>query len=143
MYPLALVGATFVGTFFWPASPEAAVALFSVQRGWPALAVGALAAVGQGLAYLVIYPTGDQIQRRWRWFGRKCEKLRARYGERLARGGLPIACASGLAGVPPSSTLVAVAAGLGMQARWLLPVLFLMRLVRFTVAAALATRVIH
>jgi hypothetical protein len=142
MYPLALVGATFVGTFFWPASPEAAVALFAAQRAWPALAVGLLAAAGQGVAYLLIYPTGDQIQRRWRWFGRQCQQVKERYGARLTRSGLPLACASGLVGVPPSSALVAVAAGLGLRARWLLPVLFVMRVVRFTFMAAVAMRVV-
>jgi membrane protein YqaA with SNARE-associated domain len=142
MYALALAATTFVGTFFWPASPEAAVALFATQRAWPALAIGLLAAAGQGLAYLIIYPTGEQIRRRWPWFGRQCQRVQERYGARLTRSGLPLACASGLVGVPPSSALVAVAPGLGLRARWLLPVLLLMRVLRFTFMAAIATRVV-
>jgi hypothetical protein len=143
MYPLALMGTTFVGTFFWPASPEAAVALFVSQRGWSPLAVGMVAAAGQGLAYLLLYPSGEQVRRRWAWFGRQCERVRVRYGARLAQGGLPLACASGLVGVPPSSALVALAPGLGLRARWLLPVLVVMRIVRFTVVAALAIHVVR
>jgi hypothetical protein len=143
MYALALIGTTFVGTFFWPASPDVAVALFMSRRGWNALTVGLLAAAGQGMAYAVIYPTGEQIRRRWRWFGRQCERVRVRFGPRLTTRGLPIACASGLIGVPPSSALVAVAPGLGLRARWLLPVLFVMRVLRFTLIAALASRVVR
>jgi hypothetical protein len=143
MYALALIGTTFIGTFSWPASPDVAVALFMSQRGWNALAVGLLAAAGQGAAYTVIYPSGEQIRRRWPWFGRQCERVRVRFGARLARRALPIACASGLIGVPPSSALVAVAPGLGLRARWLLPVLFVMRVVRFTFIAAIASRVVR
>jgi membrane protein YqaA with SNARE-associated domain len=143
MYALALIASTFVGTFFWPASPEAAVALFVSQRGWNALLVGLVAAAGQGLAYVLIYPSGEQIRQRWPWFGRQCERVRLRFGARLAQGGLPLACSSGLVGVPPSSVLVALAPGLGLRARWLLPVLFVMRVLRFTFIAAVASRVIR
>jgi hypothetical protein len=142
MYALALAATTFVGTFFWPASPEGAVALFVTQRGWFPLLVGLVAALGQVVAYLVLFLSGDQIRRRWPWFGRQCDRMRTKYASWLGKGAVPLACSSGLLGLPPSSTLVAVAPGLGLPARWLIPVLFVMRVARFTFVATVASRVL-
>jgi membrane protein YqaA with SNARE-associated domain len=138
MEALALIGTAFVGTFFWVVNPEAATALFASQRAWPALLVGALAASGQGAAHALLFFFGGQLRRRWRWFNRQCERAQERHGKLLARGTLPLACTSGLAGVPPALATVALAPGLGLRASRILPALFLMRIVRFTVVAAVA-----
>jgi hypothetical protein len=138
MYALGLVLAGFVGTVFWPASPEAAVVLCVAERGWPPLAIGALAALGQLAAQAALFAGGDHLRRRWGWFDRKCIRARERYGARLTRGVLPLAAASGLLGLPPSSVTSALAPGLGLRASRLLPLLFVMRVVRFTVVAAVA-----
>ncbi len=142
MTSLALMGATFVGTFFWPASPEAAVALYVSRQGLP-LVAALLAAAGQGVAYLLLLLFGEQIRRRWGWFARQCERVRARYQQRLTRSAVPLTCASGLVGLPPSSTLVAIAPGIGLDARWVVPLLVLTRVVRFAVIATAASKVIR
>jgi hypothetical protein len=140
MDALALVAVGFVGTFFWVISPEAAVVVFASQRGWPAPVIGLLAATGQAAAHLVLFTTGDQLRRRWRWFEAKCERARARHGRWLEKGVVPLGCLSGLVGIPPSSVTAALAPGLGLRAGALLPLLFAMRIVRLTTIAVLAAR---
>ena len=51
---------------------------------------------------------------------------------------MALGCASGLVGLPPSSVTAALAPGLGLSARVLLPVMFAMRIIRISVVAALA-----
>jgi hypothetical protein len=141
MEAMALVVTAFVGTFFWVASPEGAVALAS-QRGWSPFLVGALAAVGQGTALALLFTFGDQLRRRWPWFDRQCERVRRKHGARLARGEVPLACSSGLLGLPPASVTAALAPGLGLRAR-MLPLLLAMRFVRLTATALVAIRIGH
>jgi hypothetical protein len=141
MEALALVAIGFVGTVFWVISPEAAAAVYASQRGWPALTVGLLAGAGQGAAHLVLYATGDQLRRRWRWFDRKCQRAVLRYGGWLSRGAIPLGCLSGLLGIPPSSVTAALAPGLRLPAKLLLPLLLAMRVIRLTVVALIAGRV--
>jgi hypothetical protein len=141
MDALALVAVGFVGTFFWVASPEAAVAVYASQRGWSPLLIGALAATGQAAAHAVLYFTGAQLRLRWRWFERKCERARLRHGRLLEKGVIPLGCVSGLLGIPPSSVTATLAPGLGMPARAVLPLLFAARVVRLSLVAALAVRV--
>jgi hypothetical protein len=138
MDAVALWGVGTVGTVFWLLSPEAAAALFASQRSWPPPLIGLLVAVGQATAHLALYLTGDQLRRRWRWFDRKCERARARHGRWLMKGLVPLGLASGLIGLPPSSVVAALAPGLGLSGRLLLPLLFAMRLVRLTAVAYLA-----
>jgi hypothetical protein len=127
-----------LGTVFWVLSPEAAAALYVSQRHWHPLVVGPLVATGQATAHLILYLTGDQLRRRWRWFDRKCERARIRYGAWLLKGLVPIGLASGLIGIPPSSVTTALAPGLGLSGRVLLPLLFAMRVLRITAVAYLA-----
>jgi len=141
MEALALVAIGYVGTVFWPLSPEGAAALYVSQRGWHPLLVGLLAATGQAGAHATLYFAGDQLRRRWPWFDGKCERARARHGRLLQRGQVPLALVSGLLGIPPSSVTAALAPGLGIPARLLLPLLFVMRVIRISVVAALGAGV--
>jgi hypothetical protein len=138
MDALALWGVGFVGTVFWPLSPEAAVALYTARGHWHPLLAGPLVAGGQACAHLVLYLGGEQLRRRWRWFDAKCERARVRYGGWLHKGLVPLGCASGLIGLPPSSVTAALAPGLGLSGRRLLPLLFGMRVLRLTAVAYLA-----
>lgn len=132
-----LFGIAILGTVFWPASPEAAAALFaSSQRSHP-LTVGLLAGGGQAVALTVLFLFGDQLRARWGWFDRKCERLRARLGPRLANSAFVVASVSGLVGFPPVSLVATLAPGVAPRPAPLLPVMIVTRIVRFTVLAAL------
>jgi membrane protein YqaA with SNARE-associated domain len=136
-----LVGIAFVGTFFWPISPEAGAVLWTTRYGWDPLLVGLVAAAGQAAAHILLFVFGDQIRRRWRWFDRQCERARARFGDRLSRNTVWLGVTSGLLGLPPTSATAALASGLGLSAARLLPAIFLMRVIRFAVVAAIAAHV--
>jgi membrane protein YqaA with SNARE-associated domain len=138
--PFGLLGIAFVGTFFWPVSPEAGAVLWATRYGWNPALVGLIAAAGQGAAHVVLFLFGDQIRRRWRWFDRQCEQARLRFGDRLKRSTPVLGVTSGLLGLPPTSVLSALAPGLGLRAGRLLPVMFAMRVIRFGVVAAIAAR---
>lgn len=139
MEALGLVAIGFVGTVVWVVNPEATTALYVARRGWlPALVV-LLVAVGQAGAHAVLFAAGDQVRRRWRWFDRQCERARVGLGRLLSRGAWPVALASGLVGLPPSSATAALAPGLGLRAGSILPLLFAMRVVRLSIIAALVT----
>jgi len=139
--PLGLLGIAFVGTFFWPVSPEAGAVLWTTRYGWNPLLVALVAASGQAGAHLVLYFFGDQIRRRWRWFDRQCERARLRFGDRLARGTPWLGVTAGLIGLPPTSATAALAPGLRLDPRYLLPIMFLGRVVRFAVVTIIASRV--
>ena len=138
MPPLSLLGIAFVGTFFWPLSPEAAAVLGVSRYGWHPLLVGLVGATGQGVAYVVLFAFGDQIRQRWRWFDRQCQKVRLRFGKRLTGSTPFLAVTSGLIGLPPTSATAAIAPGLGLSPWVLLPLMFATRFVRFAVVAAIA-----
>jgi membrane protein YqaA with SNARE-associated domain len=142
MLALTLFGIALLGTMIWVVSPEAAVALYASQRRWHPLVIGLLAASGQVAAQALLYAFGHQLRRRWRWFDRQCESVRRRYGQRLQGGVVALAATSGLVGFPPISVVATLAPGLGLRATRLLPLTFVARVVRFTVLAAAALRVI-
>src|SRR6478736_8722435 len=55
-----LFGITIVGTVFWLASPEAAVALFaSTQKTWNPAIVGLVGAGGQAVSLTLLFLFGD------------------------------------------------------------------------------------
>jgi membrane protein YqaA with SNARE-associated domain len=141
MPALALVALAFGGTFFWPLSPDVAVALFATKYPRAAPFAGLLAALGQAIAHIVLYTFGDQLRRRWSWFDRQCQRWRTRYQARLARGALAVTAVGGIFGIPPSSVTAALAPGMGLPALQVLPMLFLGRLVRFTFVALVAMQV--
>jgi membrane protein YqaA with SNARE-associated domain len=142
MLALSLFGIALLGTVVWVVSPEAAVAVYASQRRWHPLVIGLLAASGQAAGQALLFAFGAQLRRRWRWFDRRCEAVRQRYGNRLQGGALALAGTSGLLGLPPISVTAALAPGLGLRATHLLPLTFVARVVRFTVLAAAALRVI-
>lgn len=129
-----LCAASFVGTVFWIVSPEAAVALAGAQHRWSPLAIGLCAAGGQAVALTGLFFFGAELRRRWRWFDRKCE--RARTGslgrERTSTG---VAVTAGLLGFPPVSVTTTLLPGVAPRPLRLLPLVLVLRLVRFTALA--------
>ena len=130
---LASVAAVaFIGTVFWVASPEAATALAGAQHRWSPLAIGLAAAGGQSVALVGLYFFGSQLRRRWRWFDRQCERARARSPlgstQRYATGAVVTA---GLLGFPPVSVTATLLSGLAPRPLQLLPLMLVLRLVRF------------
>jgi hypothetical protein len=140
MSAATLFGIAIVGTLIWVASPEAAVAVFASTQKWNPALVALIAAGGQAVALTFLFLFGDQLRRRWRWFDRQCERVRARIGPRMARSSYVVAAASGLLGFPPASVTATLSPGLAPRPRPLLPLLIAMRFARFTVLAALAAR---
>ena len=134
-----LFGIGVLGTVFWLASPEAAVALFASSRSWNPFLVALVAAGGQAVSLTLLFLFGGQLRRRWGWFDRKCVRVQARLGERMARSAVVVASTSGLLGFPPISVAATLAPGLAPRPRPLLPLMLVMRVLRFTVIAALAT----
>jgi len=57
-----LFGIAVLGTVFWLASPEAAVALFASSRRLPPLVVGLVAGGGQAVSLTVLFLFGDQLR---------------------------------------------------------------------------------
>ena len=94
----ALFGIAVIGTLFWLASPEAAVALFASKQQWHPVAIAAVAAGGQAVSLTLLFLFGGQLRRRWRWFDQKCERVRARFGDRMTRNAIIVSAASGLLG---------------------------------------------
>jgi len=133
-----LLGIGFAGTFVWPISPDAAAAVYAAGKVAHPLAVGATLALGQAGAHAVLFAFGGQLRQRWAWFDRQCERVRERHARRLGRGVAVLGVTSGLLGLPPTSITAALAPGLEISAARLLPLLFAMRVVRFTVLASLA-----
>jgi hypothetical protein len=139
MSAATLFGLTALGTVFWLASPEAAVALFASRRDWNPVLIGLVAAGGQAVSLTLLFLFGEQLRRRWRWFDGKCERVRARLGDRMARSAFVVGSSSGLLGVPPASVSATLAPGLAPRPLPVLLLLIAARVVRLSVVAALAT----
>ena len=125
----------FVGTVFWPASPEAATALAGAQHRWSPLLLGLVAAAGQSVALTGLFFFGDQLRRRWRWFDRKCARARERSRLGTERTAAWVVVGAGLLGFPPVSVTATLLPGVAPRARRLLPLMLALRFVRFTVLA--------
>ena len=127
-----LAGVSFLGTVFWLASPEAAAALAGAQHRWSALTIGFCAAGGQSVALVGLYFFGAQLRRRWRWFDRQCERVRARSpAENTQRYATGVVVTAGLLGFPPVSVTATLLAGVAPRPLPLLPLMLLLRVVRF------------
>ena len=135
---VTLFGIAVVGTIFWLASPEAAVAVFASREHWNPVAIGLVAGGGQAVSLTLLFLFGDQLRRRWRWFDGKCERVRTRFGARLSRNAIVVASTSGLLGFPPVSVAATLAPALAPRPALLLPLMVLLRVVRLTLLAALA-----
>ena len=138
MKSLALLVVGFVGTVFWPASPEAATVLYVADRAGPPIAAALLVFAGQATAVTLLLLFGDRLGGRWRWLDRRWQRVRDRYGARLAQARLPLAVTSGLAGVPAVSLTALLAASAGLGSRRFTCVLLGARLVRFILIATFA-----
>lgn len=139
----SLVGLAFVGTFFWPASPEAAAIYYVTARGWFPLTVALFAALGQVAAAGALFGLGGELRRRWRWFDGRCQAAQAKVGKYLAKGQWALASGSGLLGVPPMSVTAALAPGLGVSPWLFFPLVFLGRVVRFVLVTTVILRLRH
>jgi membrane protein YqaA with SNARE-associated domain len=135
-----LFGIAVIGTLFWVASPEAAVALFASKQEWSPAVIAAVAAGGQAVSLTLLFLFGGQLRRRWRWFDRQCERIRTRFGDRMTRNAIVVSAVSGLVGLPPLSVSATLAPGLAPRPAPLLPLMIGMRFVRFIVVAALVVR---
>jgi hypothetical protein len=128
----SIAAVAFIGTVFWVASPEAATALAGAQHRWSPLTIGLAAAGGQSVALVGLYFFGSQLRRHWRWFDRQCERARARSAlgntQRYATGAVVTA---GLLGFPPVSVTATVLSGVAPRPLRLLPLMLVLRLVRF------------
>lgn len=142
MSPAALFGIAMVGTVFWPASPEAAVVLFASSHHWDPLVIGLMVGGGQAVSLTLLFVFGEQLRRRWRWFDRKCERVRQRLGDRMSRRAIVVATVSGLFGLPPASVSATLAPSLAPRPLPLLPLMITMRVVRFTAAAFAANHLV-
>ena len=134
-----LFGIAVIGTLFWVASPEAAVALFASRQQLHPVAIAAVAAGGQAVSLTLLFLFGEQLRRRWGWFDRQCQRVRARLGDRGARNAMAIAATSGLIGFPPASVSATLAPGMAPRSAPLLPLLIVTRFARFVVLASLVT----
>jgi hypothetical protein len=135
---LTLFGIACVGTVFWAVSPELATMVFARGHAWHPVSVGLLAAAGQVIALVALFVFGAELRRYWRWFDRKCERARERLASRPQKA-LVVFAAAGLFGFPPVSVTAALAPGLVPQPRRLLSLMAVLRVVRFSVLAAVAT----
>jgi len=124
-----------LGTVFWLASPEAAVALAATQHRWSPLAIGLVAGAGQAVALAGLFFFGAELRRRWRWFDRKCE--RARTETRLGTHGTStgVVVAASLLGIPPVSVTAALLPGVAPRPGRLLPLMLVLRFLRFAAMA--------
>jgi membrane protein YqaA with SNARE-associated domain len=132
-----LVAVSFVGTVIWPLSPDAALLVYVAAGDHPVLEAALLATAGQTAMFLLLYRLGDRLRARWPWLDRRCQQVRMRWGARLQASTRPLACASGLVGLPPSVPTVLLAAALGLPARTTLSLLITCRAAWF-VGLALA-----
>jgi hypothetical protein len=127
----SLAAIAFIGTVFWVASPEAATALAGAQHRWSPLAIGFAAAGGQSVALVGLYFCGGQLRRHWRWFDRQCERARSRSPLGTQRYAIGAIVTAGLLGFPPVSVTAALLSGVAPRPLQLLPLMLLLRLVRF------------
>lgn len=132
---LSLAAVACLGTVFWPVSPEAAIALAGTQHRWPPVTIGLIAAGGQSLALLGLFFFGAELRRRWAWFDRKCERARTETRLGSERTSTGVVVAASLLGVPPVSVTAAVLPGVAPRPWRLLPVMLVLRLLRFTAMA--------
>lgn len=119
---------------------EATAVIFGKEMGWHWASVGMTCALGQSLAYMLIYMGGDKLLGRWQWLSRQVARTRVRFEERLTRGYLSIALVAGSVGVPPAIAVVALAGGFRVRMSTLLPVVFVGRFARFALLAAVGTQ---
>ena len=111
------------------------------QSGWHPLTVGLTCAAGQTLAYAFLFRCGDWLYARWRWAGRQVERTRRKYGARLSQSFLTLTAPAALIGLPPMTAMAALAGSFQVRLLPMIAIAFSLRLVRFTVLAAVGDRI--
>jgi len=132
---LQLLGISFVGSVFWVLNTEAAAVYYGGTLGYFPWVVGGVCATGQVLMHVVLYYCGSGLTKKWRWLRKKVERVRTKYGDKLEKRYLYLSFMAGIFGVPPVLIMAIMAPGFGVRLRVLVPVLFLGRIIRFTLLA--------
>jgi hypothetical protein len=114
------------------------VVLCASQRRWLPIAIALIATGGQAVALAGLFLFGDQLRRRWSWFDRKCKNVRLFQRPDIGRYAAAVAASSGLLGLPPASVTATLSAGVIPRPLRLLPIMIVLRTVRFGVIATLA-----
>ncbi len=138
---VGLIALSFVGSVFWLVNTEGTAIVYGSQRGWNPLVVGLCCAIGQLGMHSILYFAGGRVLARWRWLREREARVRARYGERLEKRYLAISAFAALTGAPPVVIMSVLASGFGIPARHYLPLMFPLRVVRFTILAALGVQI--
>lgn len=133
---LSLLAFSFAGGIVWIFNVESAAVLYGGKSAWHPLAVGLTCAAGQTLAYTFLFYCGDWLYAHWRWAGRKIERTRLKYGERLSKSFLTLTAPAALVGLPPMTAMAALAGSFQVRPLPLLAIAFSLRVVRFTLLAA-------
>lgn len=137
---LSLLLLSIAGGVVWVFNVEAAAVLYGSKGFHPAL-VGVTCAVGQSIAYTLLYFGGDWLLRRWGWWRRSLERMRARWGERLRKGFLGATATAALIGIPPMTGMAAIAGGFDVRYPPMIAIALGLRTVRFIVLAAAGSRI--
>jgi membrane protein YqaA with SNARE-associated domain len=138
---LGLIALSFVGSVVWLVNTEGTAIVYGSQHGWHPLVVGVCCAIGQLGMHSLLYLGGERLLRRWRWLREREARVRARWGERLERRYLYLTGVAALTGVPPMIVLSCLAGGFGVPLRHYVAVVFPLRIVRFTVLAAVGQQI--
>ncbi len=138
---LSLLAFSFAGGILWVFNVESAAVVYGNQGGWHPLVVGLTCAAGQSLAYTFLFYCGDWLCAHWRWVGKQVDKTRNKYGERLSKSFLTLTAPAALIGLPPMTAMAALAGGFQVRLLPLIAIAFSLRLIRFTILAAVGDKV--
>jgi membrane protein YqaA with SNARE-associated domain len=139
---ISLLFLSFAGGIVWVFNVEAAAMLYGAAGGWNPVLVGVTCALGQSLAYTLLFFAGDRLLRRWGWGRRQVERALARYGERLAHSFLALTVPAALVGLPPMTGMAALAGGFRVRFAPLIGIALTLRTVRFVVLAAAGAQIV-
>ncbi len=137
---LSLLLLSIAGGVIWLFNVEAAAILYGSNGFNPAL-VGVTCALGQSIAYTILYFGGDWLLRRWGWWRRRLEQMRARFHDRLHKGFLGATATAALLGIPPMTGMAAIAGSFEVRYPPLIAIALPLRTVRFIVLAAAGSRI--
>lgn len=139
---VSLLFLSFAGGILWVFNVEAAAMLYGAAGTWNPLLVGVICALGQSLAYTLLFFAGDRLLRRWSWGRRQVERTLARYGERLEHSFLALTAPAALVGLPPMTVMAALAGGFRVRFAPMIGIALTLRSIRFVVLAAAGTQII-
>jgi hypothetical protein len=137
---LSLLLLSIAGGVVWLFNVEAAAILYG-SNGYHPVLVGLTCAVGQSIAYTLLYFGGDWLLGRWGWWRRGLERMRARWGERLKKGFLGATATAALIGLPPMTGMAAIAASFEVRYSRMIAIALSLRTLRFIILAAAGARI--